>query len=87
MVRCKEDVRNVKPDPELFLSALNALQLQPDEAVIFEDSTHGILAARRAGIRVVAVPNYVTRHLNIEGESLRLESLAELSLNDLLKIF
>ena len=84
VVKCKEDVRNIKPDPELFLATLNALQLQPEEAVIFEDSAHGVLAARLAGIRIVLVPNPVTRHLNIEGETLRLNSLADLPLGDLL---
>jgi putative hydrolase of the HAD superfamily len=80
----KEDVRNIKPDPELFLSTLSALQLRPNEAVVFEDSAHGVLAARQAGIRVVVIPNPVTRHLKIEGETLRLQSLADLPLGDLL---
>jgi putative hydrolase of the HAD superfamily len=84
VIRCKEDVHRIKPDPELFLSALGALHLQADEAVIFEDSANGVQAARQAAIRVVLVPNPVTRHLKIEGEFLRLASLADLSLEDLL---
>jgi HAD superfamily hydrolase (TIGR01509 family) len=82
---CREDVRQVKPDPELFLTALNALKLRADETLVFEDSPNGVLAARRAGMRVVAVPNPITAHGTLEGASLLLASLAELPLEDLLK--
>jgi len=85
VVKCKEDVREIKPAPELFLSALAALKLLAEEALIFEDSLNGVVAACRAGIRVIAVPNPVTRHLTISGETLRLNSLADLSLDQLLK--
>jgi HAD superfamily hydrolase (TIGR01509 family) len=85
VIICKEDVVHVKPYPDLFLAALSALQLKADEAVIFEDSMNGVLAACRAGIRVVAVPNPITRHMKFEGETLRLQSLADLPLGDLLR--
>jgi len=83
-VICREDVPNVKPAPDLFLAALTALGVQAHEAVIFEDSANGVLAACQAGVRVVLVPNPVTRHLDIHGETLRLHSLADLPLNVLL---
>ncbi len=86
-IRCREDVRQTKPQPELFLSALAALGVSPQEAVVFEDSPNGVLAARRAGIFVVAIPNPLTEHLNIQGEDLRLNSLADLNLDDLLDTF
>jgi HAD superfamily hydrolase (TIGR01509 family) len=82
---CREDVQRIKPDPELFLAVLDALKLGADEALVFEDSPNGVLAARRAGIRVVAVPNPITAHTTIEGASLVLASLAELPLEELLK--
>lgn len=44
-----------KPDPEIYLRALQALDLQPDQALAVEDSPAGILAARRAGLRVLAL--------------------------------
>jgi putative hydrolase of the HAD superfamily len=86
VIKCKEDVPNVKPEPDLFLAALGALHVRADEAVIFEDSPNGILAARRAGIRVIAVPNPVTEQTTIEGETLRFQSLADVSLDELLTI-
>jgi len=87
IVQCKDDVRQVKPAPDLFLAALGALQLRAEEALVFEDSLNGVLAAQAAGIHVVAVPNPVTVHLDIRGESLRLVSLAEMPLQALLAHF
>jgi mannitol-1-/sugar-/sorbitol-6-phosphatase len=46
-----DDVRNGKPDPEGFLKAASALEVGPDEALVFEDSRAGLLAARAAGMR------------------------------------
>jgi sugar-phosphatase len=46
-----DDVRNSKPDPEGFLMAARALEVDPDEALVFEDSRAGLLAARAAGMR------------------------------------
>lgn len=85
VIKCKEDVLNIKPKPDLFLAALGALQVRADEAVIFEDSLNGIIAARQAGIRVVVVPNPVTEHLKLEGETLRLRSLTDVSLDELIR--
>ncbi len=70
--------------PDLFLAALKELHMQKNEVVIFEDSINGIIAAQRAGIRVIAVPNQITAHSKIQGEIMRLESLADISLDELL---
>ena len=85
VVKCKEDVDQIKPAPDLFLAALEALHLQPEEAVILEDSANGVIAAGLAGIRVVLIPNPVTQHLHIQGETLRLASMADLPLAGLLQ--
>jgi putative hydrolase of the HAD superfamily len=84
VIRCREDVGRVKPDPELFLAALASLQIRAEEALVFEDSPNGILAANRAGIRVVAVPNPVTAQVEIRGADVTLASLADLPLEELL---
>ena len=84
-VIAREDAANGKPAPDLFLAALAALGVTADEALAFEDSPNGVLAARRAGLRVVLVPNPVTARVEIGGADLRLASLAELPLPDLLR--
>jgi putative hydrolase of the HAD superfamily len=64
---------------DVFLKALSEL-LKPDEAVVLEDSPHGIKAAHLAGILVVAIPNRVSRLLPMEGADLILNSLADMPL-------
>lgn len=44
-----------KPDPTLFLQAAEALGLPPERCVVVEDATAGVEAARRAGMRCIAV--------------------------------
>lgn len=84
---CREGVRRIKPDPDLFLAALQALKVRAEEALAFEDSPNGIPAARRAGMRVVAVTNPITEHGKMGEVDLLLSSLAELPLENLLKRF
>jgi HAD superfamily hydrolase (TIGR01509 family) len=80
----KDDVPVTKPDPTLYRAILEKLDVAPERAVAFEDSPNGILAARRAGLFCVAVPNVMTRYLPIDHADLRLDSLAEMTLEDLL---
>ena len=83
---CEDEVGigKTKPNPDLFLLALDQLQVQKNEAIVFEDSPNGVKAARSAGIFVVAVPNPVTSLLSIENANLTLTSLTDLSLHELL---
>lgn len=85
-VVCSDDVGagRTKPNPDLFLLALERLRVHRNEAIVFEDSPNGVRAARAAGIFVVAVPNEVTSRLSIENANLTLRSLADLPLPELL---
>jgi putative hydrolase of the HAD superfamily len=75
---CTRDyVDAVKPDPALYLMALEKLGVRSDEAIAFEDSPNGILAAKRAGIFCVAIPNPLTKDLSLELADRRLSSLLE----------
>jgi putative hydrolase of the HAD superfamily len=85
-VRCSDDVARTKPEPDLYLSALDALKVSADQAIAFEDSPNGVRAARSAGIFVVAIPNPVTAQLTMVGENMRVSSMAELTLAQLLAI-
>ena len=85
VVRAADDVRLTKPDPELYLAVLSALGVCGAEAVALEDSPNGIRAAKAAGMTCVAVPNHLTRQLALDEADLRLESLAEMSLESLLE--
>jgi len=82
-----EDVSNPKPDPELFLRTLSHLGISGLEAIAFEDSFNGTLAAKQAGMHVVAIPNQATSSMNFEMADLVVGSLADLPLSDLISFF
>ena len=49
------DVLRGKPHPDLFLLAAQRMGVDPAQCLVFEDAPHGIEAARRAGMRAVAI--------------------------------
>jgi HAD superfamily hydrolase (TIGR01509 family) len=56
------DVPRVKPAPDIFLKAARDLGVAPEQCLVFEDAEKGVIAAHRAGMRCIAVPNDYTRH-------------------------
>jgi HAD superfamily hydrolase (TIGR01509 family) len=84
-LRSRDDVEHVKPEPDLYLAALECLGVAATEAVAIEDSPNGISAAKRAGLRCVAVPNPLTASLDLSGADVLLESLADVTLSELLQ--
>ncbi|MFT3870260.1 MAG: HAD-IA family hydrolase [Nibricoccus sp.] len=85
--RCRDDVARGKPEPDVYRAVIDALGIPPGEAVAFEDSKAGVIAAKRAGLRAVAVPNNCTRHHDFAQADLVASSLAELTLGELIKRF
>lgn len=85
-VRTSDDVARTKPAPDLYLAAVEALGVAPREAIAFEDSLNGIAAAKAAGLRCVAVPNALTSGMDLSQADVRLDSLAETPLEELLAI-
>lgn len=54
---CGDEVEKGKPNPEVFLKACEKAGVQPEEALVLEDSEAGIQAAFSAGIPVICVPD------------------------------
>ncbi|MGH2997068.1 MAG: HAD family hydrolase, partial [Gaiellaceae bacterium] len=52
-----EEVARGKPAPDVYLEAARRLGADPARCAAIEDSHNGILAAKAAGMRVVAIPN------------------------------
>jgi HAD superfamily hydrolase (TIGR01509 family) len=67
VIVCGEDVQHKKPDPEVYVKALRALDIDPLEAVAIEDSPGGVLAARAASIPVVVTRSAFFAETPIEG--------------------
>ena len=83
-MRCRDQVANAKPEPDLYLAVLDCLGVPASEAFAIEDSPNGVLAAKRAGMRCVAVPNSITAGLDLGQADVLLGSLAEVTLAEVL---
>jgi len=82
----QDDVSKIKPDPELYLKTLDTLDIKPSEAIVFEDSLNGLLSAQQANIPVVLVPNPVTKHIPFENYFLKLNSMKDKNLTDIINM-
>ena len=58
------DVKNAKPDPEIYLTSCQNLELEPAEVLVIEDNKNGIRAALAAGCKVHRVENPSDVHLD-----------------------
>jgi beta-phosphoglucomutase-like phosphatase (HAD superfamily) len=85
-VRCRDHVERAKPHPDLFTAALAAVGATPERSVALEDSHHGCSAAKAAGMFCVVVPNEVTRIQTFDHADLVVETLADLSLEQLSRL-
>jgi HAD superfamily hydrolase (TIGR01509 family) len=83
-MRCRDDVASVKPEPDLYLSVLDCLGVPASGAIAIEDSPNGVVAAKRAGMRCVAIPNSITARLDLSAADVLLASLADVTLPELL---
>ncbi|GEK32041.1 haloacid dehalogenase [Kurthia zopfii] len=77
-IRCADDVENVKPSPDIYLAALEALNLTANECFAIEDSVNGATAAIRADIKCYVVPNEVTALDTFPLEVIRLDSFDDI---------
>jgi putative hydrolase of the HAD superfamily len=84
-IRTADDVEFVKPDPALYKLAVEDLGVSPSECLAFEDSANGALAAVEAGLTCIIVPNHTTRDLEFPTVKQRLNSMSDVSFNQLLE--
>jgi len=85
-IRCRDDVEQAKPAPDLYVAVLACLGVEAAEAVAIEDSPNGVAAAKSAGMRCVAIPNSITGQLDLSQADLVLDSLADVTLGGLLEL-
>ena len=79
-----DEVTAHKPDPAVYLLALDRLGLPAQEAIAFEDTAHGVAAAQAAGLSCVAVPNPHADHGRFTTADLLLPSAADRPLDAVL---
>lgn len=70
-------VKVKKPDPEIYNMALEKTGLEPDEVVVIEDSRNGVLAAKAAGLYIVATTNVYTEKEDLSDADIIVTSLGD----------
>lgn len=66
VVTCGDEIVNGKPDPEIFLKTSQKVNYPPENCMVLEDSENGIIAAYRAGMLPVMVPDIIEPGKEIE---------------------
>jgi putative hydrolase of the HAD superfamily len=69
-----------KPAPDVYLEAARRLGVDPVRSIAIEDSGPGVTAALAAGMKVVAIPHWLTKRHDLAGASLIVAHAGELSL-------
>ena len=57
LIVSNQDVKKPKPDPEMYLVAMEKLNVNPEECLIIEDNDHGVQAALASGGHLLRVAN------------------------------
>ena len=77
IIAAREDVEQAKPAPDIFLYVARRLRVLPAACVVIEDAEKGIVAAHRAGMKSIAVPNRYTQDNDFSAASSVVGSLLE----------
>jgi len=74
-----DEVKKTKPDPEIFLKCAMKLKCQPERCLVLEDSIFGVVAAKKANMKCIAIPSgaYSKEELEKEEPDLIVNSINE----------
>ena len=76
-VRCRDDVEQGKPAPDIYIAAAACLEVDHKRCLALEDSPIGLQAALNAGMRCIVVPNEDLDGEDFSGAEGRFNSLGE----------
>lgn len=85
IVSTGDQVKKIKPDPELYTKTVAELGVNPDEVLAVEDSVNGSIAAIRAGIHCLIIPNEITKSSIFDKKAKVIESYEQFDLVQYLK--
>ena len=75
-----ENVKKGKPDPETYFKAASQLRVEPKDCLVLEDSPKGLLSAKRAGMKCIAVPDKKAKRKQFKRADAIVKSLADINL-------
>jgi len=79
IVGASEEIKP-KPSPDIYLQVARKLNLIPANCIALEDAETGIIAAKKAGMKVVAIPNKYTKSHNFAKADKIVKSLSQITL-------
>jgi len=82
IIICDKDVTEGKPNPQVFLQAAKKLGIEPKNCIVIEDAVAGVSAAKKAGMRCLAITNTHPRTSLTEAD-LIVDTLEAVSVSDL----
>lgn len=77
VIAAGSDVPRKKPDPGIYVYAMEKMGLEPAQCLAFEDSENGLRASRGAGLKTLVTPSNYTLHHDFTGAALLVDSLGE----------
>ena len=80
------DLKESKPNPEIFVKAAKLSGHSKDECIVIEDSTNGIIAAKSAGIYCVGYSSFNSKNQNYDNADLVISSLNEINFKKVSKL-
>ena len=79
------DLKESKPNPEIFVKAAELAGFKKDECIVIEDSTSGIMASKSAGIYCVGYNSYNSKNQNYHNANLVVSDLNEIKFSKISK--
>tara|TARA_B110000438_G_scaffold112303_1_gene110223 strand:+ start:5079 stop:5735 length:657 start_codon:yes stop_codon:yes gene_type:complete len=79
------DLKESKPNPEIFVKAAELAGFKKDECIVIEDSTSGIMASKSAGIYCVGYNSYNSKNQNYDNANLVVSDLNEIKFSKISK--
>lgn len=75
-----------KPEPDVYLHVADVLGVKPEECLVFEDAENGVVSAKRAGMKCIAVPDERWSYGDFSQADLRVDSLEDKKIFDYLNL-
>jgi len=82
-----DDVKNGKPDPEIFLKAADLINLKPEKCIVIEDSENGVKAAVKAEMKCIGYSNPGSGNQNLNSANLVIKSFNALTISKVISLF
>jgi len=78
-----EEVLQGKPEPDIFLETATRLNIDPANCIVVEDSTNGVNAAKRAGMKCIGFSNINSGNQNLSSADIIVNSFFDINLKKL----